>query len=113
MVGQHEGDRDCRLKLPIRGLSLRLANLMGRAMKTVNVHEAKTALSQLLADVERGEDIVIARNGVPVARLTAIRPAIRREPGLWRGYPGWERYVFDPSILAPMADKELEDEGWV
>lgn len=81
-------------------------------MKTVNVHQAKTTLSQLLADVEQGEEITIARNGVPIARLTAIRPAITREPGLWRTYPGWEHYLYDPSVLAPMTDKEMEDEGW-
>jgi prevent-host-death family protein len=81
-------------------------------MKIVNVHEAKTTLSQLLSDVEHGADVVIARNGVPAARLTAIQPAIRREPGLWRRYPGWEGYVFDPQVFAPMTDKELEDEGW-
>jgi prevent-host-death family protein len=82
-------------------------------MKTVNVHEAKTTLSQLLADVERGEDVGIARNGVPVARLSAIRPVVRREPGSWRGYPGWEQYVYDPSVLAPMTDEEIEAEGWI
>jgi prevent-host-death family protein len=81
-------------------------------MKTVNIHEAKTTLSQLLAEVEQGEDVVIARNGVPVARLTAIRPAISREPGLWRSYPGWEVYVYDPAVLSPMTDKEIDDEGW-
>ncbi len=41
-------------------------------MKTVNVHEAKSTLSRLLEDVERGETVVIARNGRPVAELTAI-----------------------------------------
>jgi len=82
-------------------------------MKTVNVHEAKTTLSQLLADVQQGEAVVIARNGVPVARLTAIRPAISREPGLWRAYPGWEDFVYDQAVLAPMTDKEIEAEGWI
>jgi prevent-host-death family protein len=81
-------------------------------MKTVNVHEAKTTLSQLLAAVEQGEDVVIARNGTPVARLIAIRSATAREPGLWRTRPGWRNYVFDPVVLAPMTDKELEEEGW-
>ena len=38
----------------------------------VNVHEAKSTLSRLLEDVERGEVVVIARNGQPVAKLTAI-----------------------------------------
>jgi prevent-host-death family protein len=41
-------------------------------MKTVNVHEAKSTLSRLLEEVERGETVVIARNGKPVAELTAI-----------------------------------------
>ncbi|CAN5180453.1 hypothetical protein BH20ACT5_BH20ACT5_06300 [soil metagenome] len=41
----------------------------------VNVGQAKTDLSKLLARVEAGEAIEIARNGVPVARLTRIEPA--------------------------------------
>jgi len=44
-------------------------------MHQVNVHEAKTTLSKLLERVEAGEDVVIARNGQPVARLTAHVPA--------------------------------------
>ena len=42
---------------------------------SVNVHEAKTHLSRLLVRVENGEEIVIARSGVPIARLV---PADRR-----------------------------------
>ena len=38
-------------------------------MVTVNVHEAKTNLSRLLKQVEAGEEVIIARNGTPVARL--------------------------------------------
>ena len=37
------------------------------------MHEAKTKLSQLVERAEAGEDIVIARNGTPVARLIAVR----------------------------------------
>lgn len=47
-------------------------------MKTVNVHEAKTHLSRLLEEVEAGQEIVIARGGRPVARLSPLpagRPA--------------------------------------
>lgn len=40
----------------------------------VNVGQAKTDLSRLLARVEAGEDIEIARGGVPVARLVAVEP---------------------------------------
>ncbi len=41
-------------------------------MKSVNVHEAKTQFSKLLAKVERGGAVVIARAGKPVAKLVAI-----------------------------------------
>ena len=47
-------------------------------MKTVNVHEAKTHFSRLLRRVARGDEILIARAGKPVARLmpiTRARPA--------------------------------------
>ncbi len=43
-------------------------------METVNVHEAKTHLSRLLERVERGEEIVIARAGKPIAVLSAYVP---------------------------------------
>ena len=55
-------------------------------VETVNVHEAKTHLSRLLARVEAGERIVIARAGHPIAELTPItqvRPP--RVPGMDRG----------------------------
>ncbi len=39
----------------------------------VNVHEAKTQLSRLLQQVEAGQDVVIARAGVPIARLVSCR----------------------------------------
>jgi prevent-host-death family protein len=38
----------------------------------LNMHEAKTRLSELVAAAERGEEIVIARNGRPAARIVAI-----------------------------------------
>ncbi|HRO58691.1 MAG TPA: type II toxin-antitoxin system prevent-host-death family antitoxin [Burkholderiaceae bacterium] len=40
-------------------------------MKEVAVYEAKARLSELLSDVEAGEQVVITRRGVPVARLVA------------------------------------------
>ena len=53
---------------------------------TVNVSEAKTRLSALLAEVESGGEVIIARAGRPVARLVAaVRPSGRRTPGAWRG----------------------------
>ena len=42
-------------------------------MEQVNIHDAKTRLSQLVERVEKGEEIVIARAGRPVARLTPLK----------------------------------------
>jgi prevent-host-death family protein len=50
-------------------------------MPTVNVHEAKTHLSRLLQRVERGERIVIARSGRPIAILQPIEAPMPRQPG--------------------------------
>ena len=44
-------------------------------MRTVNIHEAKTHLSRLLARVARGEEIIIAKAGKPIARLVPAIPA--------------------------------------
>lgn len=41
--------------------------------KQVNIHEAKTHLSRLLEAVERGEEVVIARAGKPIATLSAYK----------------------------------------
>ena len=55
-------------------------------METVNVHEAKTHLSRLLRRVEAGEEILISRAGVPIARLSRFhRSAPPRRGGQWRG----------------------------
>jgi len=43
-------------------------------VRSVNMHEAKTHLSKLVAEVENGEDIVLTRKGVPAARLVALSP---------------------------------------
>ena len=47
-------------------------------MDSVNIHQAKTHLSQLLSRVELGEEIVIANRGVPVAKLVPIANKIDR-----------------------------------
>ena len=55
-------------------------------MLTVNIHEAKTQFSKLIARVEAGEEIVIARGGTPVARLIALGPSVaKRVAGRDRG----------------------------
>ena len=44
----------------------------------VNIHEAKTHLSRLLERVAIGEEVIIAKVGKPVAKLVAIKPAVRK-----------------------------------
>ena len=54
-------------------------------MPTVNVHQAKTQLSRLLAQVEAGEEVVIARRGQPVARLVRCKAEGKRQPDVLKG----------------------------
>ena len=53
-------------------------------LDTVNVHEAKTHLSRLLERVERGQEIVIARAGRPVAKLVPLQDHPPRQRPLGR-----------------------------
>lgn len=53
-------------------------------METVNIHQAKTNLSQLLSRVELGEEIVISNQGVPIAKLVPFRTACDRRSSLGR-----------------------------
>lgn len=52
---------------------------------TVNIHQAKTHLSRLLVQVAAGAEVVIAKNGVPVARLVPVADPRIRTPGRFRG----------------------------
>jgi prevent-host-death family protein len=64
-------------------------------MKIVNIHEAKTHLSRLVARAAEGEEVTIARAGKPVAKLVAYRPAVHdRTAGVWRGQV-WMAHDFD------------------
>ena len=52
----------------------------------VNVAEAKARLSEILAEVASGKDVVIARRGVPIARLVPIaKRSTQRQLGTARG----------------------------
>ena len=71
-------------------------------MRIVNVREAKSQLSRLLARAEAGEEIVIARRGEPVARLVACKPKGKRRFGAMKG-----KIVVGDSILDPLPEAEL------
>lgn len=72
-------------------------------MPTVNVHEAKTNLSRLLKQVESGEEVIIARNGRPVARLTPVRQKGQPRPDVLQG----KAYLPD-SFFDPLPEEELK-----
>ena len=66
-------------------------------METVTIHAAKTRLSQLLARVEAGEEIILARGKQPIARLVPYdAPKPRRTFGALRGVVSVGPEFFDP-----------------
>jgi prevent-host-death family protein len=72
-------------------------------MKRVNIHEAKTTLSKLVERVEAGEEIVIARAGTPVAKLTPLAKARpRRRLGLLDG-----KFKIPDDFNAPLPESLL------
>jgi len=69
-------------------------------MGNYNVHEAKTNLSRLLQETTAGEQVVIMRDGTPVAELIPYRPRVRkRRLGFAAGQigmsEGWDRPMTD------------------
>ncbi len=79
-----------------------------KAPRQVNVHEAKTKLSQLLAEVEGGREIIVARNGKPVAKLVPF-PAEDKKKGFRLGTLKGKIWM-SPDFDAPLSDEELK--GW-
>jgi prevent-host-death family protein len=77
----------------------------GKLMPQINIHEAKTRLSQLVAMAESGTEIVIARAGKPVAKLIPFSGSRRpRRLGLLAG-----KIKFKRGWDAPLTDRELAD----
>jgi prevent-host-death family protein len=73
-------------------------------MKTVTIHQAKTNLSRLIKKAAEGEEIIIARGALPVARLVPLAGrSARRRPGSLKGKLRVGREFF-----APLPDSELD-----
>jgi antitoxin (DNA-binding transcriptional repressor) of toxin-antitoxin stability system len=51
-------------------------------METINIHQAETNLLQLLSRVELGEEIIIANQGIPIAKLVPFHPSSNRRASL-------------------------------
>ena len=69
----------------------------------INVHEAKTQLSRLLERAHSGEEIVIAKNGQPYARLVPLAPPPIRELGFLRG-----QFEVGDALFEPLGEDELQ-----
>lgn len=72
-------------------------------MEIVDVQEEKTQLSRLLERVSRGEEIIIARDGKPVAKLSPVVSRKPRRLGTMKGQI-WVAPDFD----APLPDEVLD-----
>jgi len=74
-------------------------------MHTFNIHEAKTHLSKLLDAVTKGEEILIARTGKPVAKLSPLTPKKpKRRFGVLKG-----KIKIAEDFNAPLPDDILEE----
>ena len=75
-------------------------------MIQVDIHEAQTQLSKIIDQACRGEEVVIAKAGTPVVRLTPIAPRpSRRQFGALRG-----KAKVDQRFFEPLPEDELR--GW-
>ena len=70
-------------------------------MDTVNVHEAKTHFSKLLARANAGEEIIIGKAGKPYAKLVPLAPVKERVPGIAKG-------AVTDSFFEPLTEDELQ-----
>jgi prevent-host-death family protein len=72
-------------------------------MTTVTIHAAKTQLSKLIARVEAGEEVIIARRDKPVARLVPVgQTAPKRRFGSMKG-----KVWVGPEFFEPLPEEEL------
>ena len=76
--------------------------------KTFNVHEAKTQFSKLIDRAHAGEEIIVAKGGIPYARLVPLaeKPRSPRTPGR---YAHLLKHVSEEAVTAPcFTDEELD-----
>ncbi|HZL70117.1 MAG TPA: type II toxin-antitoxin system prevent-host-death family antitoxin [Candidatus Limnocylindrales bacterium] len=71
------------------------------------IHQAKTNLSRLIKEAQKGKEVIIARGKQPVAKLVPISSGTKkRTPGRLKGLISWE-----PGAFAPLTDEELQEWG--
>ena len=75
-------------------------------MAIFTVHQAKTNLSKLIAEILNGNDVVIARNKQPLIRLVPVDSVKRRRPGALKG-----QISLTPAFFEPLSEDELNSWG--
>jgi prevent-host-death family protein len=70
---------------------------------TMTVHEAQADFSRLLVRVRRGEEVIIAQDGQPVARVVPVKSPMRRRPGSAAG-----QVIIHPDFDAPLPADVLD-----
>jgi prevent-host-death family protein len=74
----------------------------------INILEAKTRLSQLIAAAEAGEEVLLARNGQPVAKIVKYSPPKIQPPGAWVGLvdysPDWDSPATNQDVAGAFLD---------
>ncbi|MEM9713883.1 MAG: type II toxin-antitoxin system prevent-host-death family antitoxin [Actinomycetota bacterium] len=79
------------------------------ATEVVNTHEAKSRLSELIRLAEGGDEVIVARNGRPVAKLIPWPPdRPERRPGAWTGRISYDGDIVgsDPDVTALFEDRD-------
>lgn len=78
--------------------------------RVVNTHEAKSRLSELIREAEAGVEVIVARNGNPVAKIVAWRPdRPARVAGAWAGRVGYRGDVVGSDAeIVTMFDESAE-----
>jgi len=75
-------------------------------MIKLNIHEAKTHLSEFLTRLEEGDTIILCKRNVPIAEIRALKPAMRapRPLGLAKG-----KFKIPKSFFEPLPEEVLEE----
>ncbi len=76
-------------------------------MKTVNMHEAKTHLSKLVAEAVAGEPFLIAKAGKPLVKVSPVEEPAKKPRRL--GFMVGEGGPIPDDFFSPELDKEIED----
>ena len=78
-------------------------------MLEITMHKAKTHLSQLVAKVEAGEEVVVCRGQEPVAMLVPFRKKSGQRPKVGETTSGPIR--IKPGCFAPLTEEEMTEWG--